>query len=869
MSSINNLEKEIAVITLGCFLHDIGKVVQRAETVSNRPNKNHQRFGEDFITEIFKECGIEKISYDWHCILKSIRHHHAKDGPSNAENTYIPWFAYEADNLASAHDRKNQTKLRDEKTDDRLDETDDSIKDKWDSKRRLQSIFICLENASENNSYFDLWLREYLEDKRIWKSDKYPYPELEKEIKKDTKERYEKLTLGLKRLIKDMSQKEINLELVNKCVNYLDELFQFVPPDTFVNHTNEVSLFDHLKLTAAIGSCLFYYLDKNRPDLFKDATNKFSYKDSQWNKIDKDEMRDEKAYLLFKADMSGIQDFIYNISTKNALKSLRGRSFYLELLLQQIADEILRFFSLSRCSQIYLGGGGFSLLLPNTKHVMGNLDLLENKFNEFLFNKFQGRLHISFGYSELSGNDIRARTQIDKEEKKEHPLNKSWKEISGQISDKKLRKFSHMLDQVFKPLEEKNSAERLEECKVCHKEDKDENLKFLYKDKDFKACTYCVKLKDFGEWLTKNNKYFKFKNSKNGLFPEIDLESGNVHMKYLDLEISSREDNNCFVFDNNHPFISPKIYWSTAYAKNENDEIADFEELAKKSTGVERIGVLRADIDNLGKVFSGRKENFGIQKELKSISRDASVSKNLARFFTHYLNQIIKDDYKDQISVVYSGGDDLFLVGAWDKVIECAFEIDEKFKEYTLGALTLSAGISIHGAKYPLYRMAKDSGQAEKVAKGNKGDKGDKKKDSLCIYFDDRISREGSPSHVFSWDEWRKVKKLKDELMKLVEIGLSTGYLYELLTHFKNVIQSAKTPSYHFPRILYNTIRMEEINSELKENEEWKSFKDKLFSDLESNVDCKYYETALNWVLLEAREKSQKGDKHELSTTTI
>jgi len=648
-------------------------------------------------------------------------------------------------------------------------------------------------------------------------------------------------------LIKHISKDKINLKNTNLCIGYLEELFQFIPPDTFLEHTNDVSLFDHLKLTAAIGSCMFYTLDDKHSNWLKDYTAKADYSETPWKALYK-EFRDEKIYLLFKADLSGIQDFIYNISSKGALKTLRGRSFYLELLLQQIADEILTFFSLSRCNQIYLGGGGFSLLLPNTDYVKKNLETLENKFNEFLFNKFQGRLHLSFGYSELSGNDIRAKTKDDSEntEQKKHPLNTAWKNISNTISNKKTRKFSHLLlTHIYKQPEEGEYSESLDECKICHKEEVLESID--NENNDLKVCSNCISFKDFGLWLTRN-KYFKFQEDlrNNGIFPKI--KDG--ELVSVDLIQADENDPEAFVFHNDDPYKPPKIYWSTVYAKSDNnpDENATFEELACKSTGVQRIGVLRADIDNLGKVFSSRKDNFGIKQDLKSISRDASVSKNLAKFFTHYLNQIIEDKYKDQISVVYSGGDDLLLVGAWGKVIDCAFKIEEKFKEYTLGTLTLSAGISIHGPKYPLYRMAKDSGLAEKIAKNQSG------KNSLCIYFDDGILRENNPSHVFSWSEWKTVKNITEELQCL---NISHGFLYELLLYIREKIENKdKLPFY---RILYSIARMEEDNNnELKNNDLWEEFKTKYINPINSkdrnDKFLKYLETALNYHMLLYRE---------------
>ncbi len=92
---MGDLEKEISVITLGCFLHDIGKVVQRADT--NPTGQCHQIFVEHFLCKILNEANLsdEKIQYYWLCILQSIKLHHANKKrphlfPSTAEKTYIP-----------------------------------------------------------------------------------------------------------------------------------------------------------------------------------------------------------------------------------------------------------------------------------------------------------------------------------------------------------------------------------------------------------------------------------------------------------------------------------------------------------------------------------------------------------------------------------------------------------------------------------------------------------------------------------------------------------------------------------------------------------------------------------------------------------
>ena len=50
---------------------------------------------------------------------------------------------------------------------------------------------------------------------------------------------------------------------------------------------------------------------------------------------------DTKELSLIVGDLSGVQTFIYTISSAGALKSLRARSFYLELVTEEIVQELL------------------------------------------------------------------------------------------------------------------------------------------------------------------------------------------------------------------------------------------------------------------------------------------------------------------------------------------------------------------------------------------------------------------------------------------------------------------------------------------------------------------------------------------------
>ncbi len=138
---------------------------------------------------------------------------------------------------------------------------------------------------------------------------------------------------------------EYNENYINSLLEVLEANISFIPSSTSINEIADISLFDHSKTTAAIACCIYQYLEQNNitdyySELFK-----------------RKEFHNKKAFLLYSIDISGIQDFIYTISTDKALKNLRARSFYIELTMEHIIDELLTTLSLSRANLLYCGGG--------------------------------------------------------------------------------------------------------------------------------------------------------------------------------------------------------------------------------------------------------------------------------------------------------------------------------------------------------------------------------------------------------------------------------------------------------------------------------------------------------------------------------
>ena len=93
-----------------------------------------------------------------------------------------------------------------------------------------------------------------------------------------------------------------------------------------------------------------------------------------------------------------------------------------------------------------------------------------------------------------------------------------------------------------------------------------------------------------------------------------------------------------------------------------------------------RLGVLRMDVDNLGKIFQG-----GISPERATLSRYSALSRSMDYFFSGYLNTIWQEVAPEQSIIIYSGGDDVFIVGSWEQTIAIAKRIKEDFRKFSCG----------------------------------------------------------------------------------------------------------------------------------------------------------------------------------------
>jgi CRISPR-associated protein Csm1 len=197
------------------------------------------------------------------------------------------------------------------------------------------------------------------------------------------------------------------------------------------------------------------------------------------------------------------------------------------------------------------------------------------------------------------------------------------------------------------------------------------------------------------------------------------------------------------------------------------------EELAANAQGINRVGYLRMDVDHLGQIFAKGlpdKKDSPHNIDEYSLSKVASLSRQMSYFFKVYLNSLAGDRANNlpekvqtlttkldknfshrTLMFIYAGGDDLFISGAWNEVVEFAFDIYQSFRAYTgkHPDITISGGISIDDAKFPLYQSADSSSEAEGKAKNNG-------RDSLGLF-----------GQAFKWNEW--IGSKPDEIIKSIK----------------------------------------------------------------------------------------------------
>ena len=737
------------------LFHDIGKFYQRAfDNASNRVYDSKYDDLENYNEDAFGE--HSKWSADF------VKRHYNE----TIENLVLNHHISGDDKLLNILQKSNYHSSHE----NRIDEKDSA-------KGNLISVFSKIK-LTENNNVDNIFVP--LESLKLDES-LYPIPEEEK--------------LNYKNLWEDFLyefEKIPNLNDFETVFAIVKKYTSTIPLKTY-DCEEDISLFNHLKTSVCLSNCNYLFSLDN-------------------------ELNESNIYTIISGDISGIQDFIYRVSSpkdaqKDMSKRLRGRSIYLSLLSEAITTKIIDELNLDSSNILFCGGGRFTIIAPNIKKTHEIIDDIRFSINTFFIDDFNAELYLALNSVNASNEDLMN-------------FNMVLSKLNNKLSENKKCKFnipaigdfecSNLLEYLFKQKSDNCYVKDL--CHVCGEPTTNpdfcdkcnghvnlgrdvSNAKFMIKyigDEIPKFTSFYNEILNVGFLFLKDN---NIPNLPSDLHYHVYSLNNTEFLDLYDFDTSLNVSFDFKFFGNNVPAINNK---KTLY----------FEHLAQCSKGSDKLGVLKMDVDNLGKIFS---QGFYHLKD-SNISRISSLSFNMDLFFSGFINNIINeflifiddydseklykvgnirfegddsnyniykpkdrkdipDDFKEKgiptIYVNYSGGDDLLVVGPYDDIIEFAFAFKNKFKEWTCNndSINISAGIKIFGSKFPIGKaaiLADDDLEKSKDCGRNK-----------ITLFNQILAWEGDGQFYPGFDS---IFEFSKKLEKLREEGkISGGFVYSLL----------------------------------------------------------------------------------------
>jgi len=682
--SKNDTDNDYLFLRVGALLHDIGHFVPNPEGSV----KGHADRGFDFLNSFTNTKDFSVFA----------KYHHARSideieekGLSQKHKSLI-WMVREASRLS-------------------LGDNDNDGEDVAE-KHLLKSIFSGISGIKEESEgkKLEIPIKYYPSEKLNPSTFTYP---LHKEDSSTLAEEgcrkiYESFGNFFSKLT-ELEDKLINEDLL---LMFLEENTTFIPAGSGTN--NDISLFDHLKTTCVIASCMY----KSREE----------------------ELEGAEKYLLVGGDVSGIQDFIYRISSKGALRLLRGRSFYLEMFCEDIVQNIVEELGLPKANILYSGGGNFYILAPNTQEAKDTLKNIESRIEKWLIdNRLSSSLYLALSWFPFSDDKFKNFSQI-------------WVDVNQKNSLKKARKYQSVLE--TDPSRILKLEDYGEPCDACRKTTLPEKRKPIKGADNALFCQLCHEQMEIGQDLANLGDSFcilKTGYQEGGFSVPFGtmkimekVKIGTVRKSSSIYSVNSLDTDGIINLmkskelppDIHVSSLPIAIYCAKSDDRGNGRKLLTFEELADRSQGAKKLGAVRMDVDSLGGIFIS-----GLPPDQRNITRISSLSRRINYFFKNYLNLL--GEFKEEkvldicnwksnspklveerkpsrnFSIVYAGGDDLFILGAWDDVFELCFHIEGLFHKYVAEnpQVTISAGFSIFNSKHPLYQIASVCGNKEECSK--------------------------------------------------------------------------------------------------------------------------------------------------------
>lgn len=660
---------------LACLFSEIGRLRSRTN-----PDHDHAEQAATFLQE---RIGDERAA-------ELVKLHHAdsipQDIPADLHRKAAVVMA--ASRLASAHESGNTAQ----------------------EPTRLHSVFNSVSESEIEDTYP---LSELTIDQETL------FPKKPGEHTQSAHAGYEQLWDGFTEAVEDADSYETLVHVLEKhtwCVPAF--------PDT-----PALSLYDHLRTTAAIGDGLY------RSSLSTDELQRIATREEN------DEI-EKPRFSLVKGDLSGIQSFLHRVKNAddaqdNMAKRMRGRSTQLWLLTESLSTLFLEQMDLPSTSVIWSGGGQFYAIVPpievesETDAVSDRLAEFEQGVNTELFERFAGELSFVMGhttaYSEDSFDTLFERVAQDSDERK---LRKG-KSIASKYKTPIIDDWGDNTGYEPCPICGGDKAPTDDRCQECETQ---EAIGKELPEAEFLCCEY-----DPDD--DQDEDQFRFGEKLSGGPLCWWFGAPEAADRVYSMNSTERTE---WVDEWGFVLTGKTVPYSDGI-----ERVWSFPEQAQLARSDEEFNhVVKMDIDDLGQTISTAMDD--------GPARLGAIGRTLSLFFESYLNELAKefsyvhaddacskceeqleemdirsvehrrsddsetyyrpkDNEQDSLDeaciervppiyIGFSGGDDLFFVGPWDEAVDFGCQIRDQLNDYCSETLTISAGFYRTKPKYPIGR---------------------------------------------------------------------------------------------------------------------------------------------------------------------
>lgn len=435
--------------------------------------------------------------------------------------------------------------------------------------------------------------------------------------------------------------------------------------------------------------------------------------------------------MLILASLSGIQDYVFGVRETGGgqARALRARSFRTQIISECIALQLLRALSLPPDRIALRAAAKFAIVVADADEIrLSELSSVLADIRHWLLQHTHGRLRLAVAVSD--SRDSAAACYADALRRLARSKLTAWQDIAADSQGWKGDQLvtSDLFEEDAQGDLDRNIGGALASAMYMH----------YFDDRGGQAAP------------------------AQAVDGATEFEAARLHVRL--------SDNNGSAPGAIHS--EPVTRFTFHVPTDPDGHVIEFVDLAARSHGAAMLGVLKADVDSLGKTVGNRLRGASDLQPLQLLSGE------LNDFFGRILGDEMRGGDAPRhrwrsLYCVFSGGDDILIVGPWNIVMDFAGHLQYLFRQRFSGqeGLTLSAGLAIVKPKFPVRLAVRQAEELLERAKASQAARASAPKDQIAAL-----------GGLWKWQDHDRILTAGKQLADWVNAGvIQRGYLYTLL----------------------------------------------------------------------------------------